>query len=89
MLLTYYFTSLHSKELFSQLLHCISEFCDGMREQIVAYHTQLCTTALLHDAESHDWASNRAFFEVMDYDVMGGGKSGHQLESVAIVTKSS
>jgi len=52
------------QEHFSQLLHTLSEFCDGLRENIDSYHSELCITSLLHDSGSHDWQNVRPFFEV-------------------------
>ena len=52
------------QEHFSQLLHTLSEFCDGLRENIDSYHSELCITSLLHDSGSHDWQNIRPFFEV-------------------------
>lgn len=55
----------YSNELFRQLLFSIEEFCDGLREIVSSYHTELCVTTLLHDSTSHDWQNEKAFFEVL------------------------
>ena len=52
------------QEHFPQLLHTLSEFCDGLRENVVSYHSELCIASLLHDSGSHDWQNTRPFFEV-------------------------
>ena len=52
------------KEAHSFLLHALSESCEGLREQLVSYHTHLCLTSLLHDASSQDWTNTKPFFEV-------------------------
>ena len=58
----------YSDELYSQLLHCISEFCDALCDRVITYHVELCLTTLLHDAASHDWKNEKPFYEVFYLD---------------------
>ncbi len=58
------FLHAHSRDVYVQLLHFTVELCDALRERITSYHTELCTTTLLHDSSSHDWQNDKVFFEV-------------------------
>lgn len=46
------------------MLHTLNEFCDGLRENIVSYHSELLIATLLHDSSSHNWQNTKPFFEV-------------------------
>ena len=64
MYLSIYLSIYFRKEHFPQLLHTLSEFCDGLRGNIVSYHSELLVASLLHDSGSHDWQNTKSFFEV-------------------------
>lgn len=48
----------------SKLCRWIGQHCDAVVTRAIAYHQQLCSTSLLHDADCHNWQSNRPFSEV-------------------------
>ncbi|XP_041856259.1 uncharacterized protein KIAA0825 homolog isoform X2 [Melanotaenia boesemani] len=39
------------------------ETVEALREQLTSYCTQVCFTCILQDAESHDWADPKPFYE--------------------------
>lgn len=37
---------------------------DALKDQLVGYCIQVCSTCILQDAESHHWADPKPFYEV-------------------------
>lgn len=37
---------------------------EALRDQLTGYYIQVCSTCILQDVESHDWADPKPFYEV-------------------------
>ena len=53
-----------SKKRFSSPYRHYCDLVDSLARQVIEYHTQLLVSSLLNDSESHDWSSNKEFYEV-------------------------
>ena len=55
---------LYRQDSWEELLSSLTDYCNGLREEIVSYHCQFISSCLLHDAHSNDWTNTKPFFEV-------------------------
>ncbi|XP_073480615.1 uncharacterized protein KIAA0825 homolog isoform X3 [Aquarana catesbeiana] len=61
--LTHYNEQLSKKPLFIAAVQRYQEFISDLQIQVTNYCVNVCATSLLHDAESHHWDDNNAFYE--------------------------
>ena len=54
----------NSKKSFADLCKEYFDAVDRLAEQVIDYHDQVLVSSILHDAESHNWADTKEFFEV-------------------------
>lgn len=62
-----YFVTLYvcfSRRPFAVLHRQYSEMVESLTNQIINYQKHIIATVILQDAESHNWADQRPFFEV-------------------------
>jgi hypothetical protein len=53
----------NSKKKFGPLYRQYCDLVDALSRQAIEYHTMLLSTAILQDAESHDWLNSKEFYE--------------------------
>ncbi|KAM9330952.1 uncharacterized protein KIAA0825 homolog [Gastrophryne carolinensis] len=61
--LTWYNELLSKRPMFNAVVQRYQEFISNLQIQVTNYCVNVCATSLLHDAESHHWDDNKAFYE--------------------------
>ncbi|XP_063820082.1 uncharacterized protein KIAA0825 homolog [Pseudophryne corroboree] len=61
--LTHYNEKMSKRPLFLAAVQRYQEFVSNLQVQVTNYCINICATSLFHDAESHHWDDNNAFYE--------------------------